>query len=313
MTTLSQRESRRPLGESGLAVPALGVGTNKWGAKGITLGRLLDTFSAAVDARLSLFDTAELYTGGKSERTLGEAMKRDARPITLITKFAPMPTRWSARTLSTALDASLARLGAPSVHLYLVHFPFTFLRIESLMDAMAQAHAAGKIKAVGVSNYNASQMRRAAARLAKYGIPLAANEVHYSLIHRDPETNGVLDACRELNAALIAYFPLGSGLLVKPPDALPRFGFVRRRFLGRGTPEQLVSLLQVLQRIAAVHGAGVTQVALNWLLQRDSHVIAIPGATSARHLEDNARALDWRLTAAEFEEIDYASSPWKGS
>ena len=313
MTTVSQHQFLRPLGGSGLTVPALGVGTNKWGSKGITLEQLVETFRAAVDSGLSLFDTAEMYTGGKSERTLGEAMQRDARPITLITKFAPLPTRWSVNTLLTALDASLARLGTPSVQVYLVHFPFTFLRIESLMDAMAQAHAAGRIKAVGVSNYTASQMRRAAQQLAKHGIPLAANEVHYSLIHRHPETSGVLDACRELNAALIAYFPLGSGLLMKTPEALRRLGYVQRRLLGRGTPEQLVSLQQALQRIAAAHAASVPQVALNWLLQRDGHVIAIPGATSARHLEDNARALGWELTPAELEDIDRASSPWKAS
>ncbi len=294
-------------------MPALGVGTNKWGTKGITVKTLLETFSAAVETGLTLFDTAELYAGGKSEQTLGEAMKQDPRPITLITKFAPLPTRWSSRTLLNALDASLARLNASSIDLYLVHFPYTFLGIEPLMDAMAQAHAAGKIKGVGVSNYSASQMRRAAAQLAKHGIPLAANEIHYSLIHRDPETNGVLDTCRELNAALIAYFPLGSGLLVKGPDALPRLGFMRRRFLGKGTPEQWASLLQVLDRIAVAHGAGVTQVALNWLLQRDRQIVAIPGATSVRHFRDNASALDWQLTPAEFDEIDRASLPWKAN
>ena len=310
MTRFPHRETR-PLGRSGLAVPALGVGTNKWGTKGISVKQLFDTFSAAVETGVTLFDTAELYGRGESERTLGEAMKQDARPITLITKFAPLPTRWSSRTLLTALHASLARLNASSIHLYLVHFPFTFLGIEALMDAMAEAHAAGKIKGVGVSNYSASQMRRAAAQLAKHGIPLAANEVHYSLIHRDPETNGVLETCRELNAALIAYFPLGSGLLVKQPDAIPRLGFMRRRFLGKGTPEQLASLLRVLDRVAAAHGADVTQVALNWLLQRDRHVIAIPGATSVRHLLDNASALDWQLTPAEVDEIDRASAPWK--
>jgi aryl-alcohol dehydrogenase-like predicted oxidoreductase len=209
--------------------------------------------------------------------------------------------------LLTALDA---RLGVPFVHLYLVHFPFTFLAIESLMDAMAEAHARGKIKAVGVSNYSASQMRRAAERLAKHGIPLAANEVHYSLIHRQPETNGVLDACRECEAALIAYFPLGSGLL-NSPEPRTRLSFMHRRLLGRTNSEQLSALLRVLERVAAAHRASVTQVALNWLLQRDDRIIAIPGATRPNHVEHNSRALGWQLTDREFEGIDLASSAWR--
>lgn len=183
ITESAQSAPRRSLGRSGLFVPPLGIGTNKWGSNGSSPDRFVQTFRHAVESGLSLFDTAEAYSSGQSERALGAAIAQSAHPVTVITKFAPYPTRWSAKTLLTALDASLARLGVPFVHLYLVHFPFTFLAIESLMDAMSEAHASGKIKAVGVSNYSASQTRRAAERLAKHGIPLAANEVHYSLIH----------------------------------------------------------------------------------------------------------------------------------
>jgi aryl-alcohol dehydrogenase-like predicted oxidoreductase len=298
------------LGRSGLFVPPLGIGTNKWGSNGSSPDRFVQTFRHAVESGLSLFDTAEAYSSGQSERALGAAIAQSAHPVTVITKFAPYPTRWSAKTLLTALDASLARLGVPFVHLYLVHFPFTFLSIESLMDAMSVAHASGKIKAVGVSNYSASQMRRAADRLSTHGIPLAANEVHYSLIHRQPETNGVLDACRECGAALIAYFPLGAGLL-NSPEPRERLSFMHRRLLGRPTPEQLDGLLRVLARVAAEHSASVTQVALNWLLQRDDRIIAIPGATRPNHVEHNSRALGWQLTDREFEDIDLAWSRWK--
>jgi aryl-alcohol dehydrogenase-like predicted oxidoreductase len=113
-----------------------------------------------------------------------------------------------------ALDASLSRLGLQTLDLYLIHFPFTLLRVERLIDLMAEAVKAGKVRVVGVSNFSAQQMRWAVARLAHYHIPLAANEVHYSLLHRHPEVNGVLDACRELNVALVAYRPLERGRLI---------------------------------------------------------------------------------------------------
>jgi aryl-alcohol dehydrogenase-like predicted oxidoreductase len=132
-------------------------------------------------------------------------------------KFAPFVARTSPRRLTAALDASLDRLGLKSIDLYYVHFPFPFADLNGFADGLAEAVKSGKAKSVGVSNFNADQMRRVADRLARSNIPLAANEVHYSLAHRDPETNGVLDACRELDVALVAYFPLASGRLTGPP------------------------------------------------------------------------------------------------
>jgi aryl-alcohol dehydrogenase-like predicted oxidoreductase len=148
---------------------------------------------------------------------------------------------------------------------------------------------------VGVSNFSADQMRRVADRLAKSDIPLAANEVHYSLLHRQPETNGVLDACRELDVALVAYFPLASGRLAAPP--------------ADGKPDSAAALRRTLADVAQAHQASASQVALNWLLARDPHVIPIPGASKAAHATANLAALAWSLTDAEFAAIDAASKP----
>jgi aryl-alcohol dehydrogenase-like predicted oxidoreductase len=181
--------------------------------------------------------------------------------------------------------------------LYFIHFPFTLLSVERLMDLMAEAVHAGKIRAVGVSNFSATQMRRAAAHLARNEIPLAANEVHYSLLHRQPEGNGVLDACRELNVALVAYRPLEGGQLTggsAPPEG------------ARGSSEH-GTLPRTLREIAQQHDVTVSQVALNWLLRRDEHVIPIVGATSARHAAENATALTWALSDEEFRAIDRAA------
>jgi aryl-alcohol dehydrogenase-like predicted oxidoreductase len=196
-----------------------------------------------------------------------------------------------------ALDASLARLGLASLDLYYVHFPFPFADLGGFADGLAEAVKSGKTKYVGVSNFSGDQMRRVADRLARSNIPLAANEVHYSLAHRNPETNGVLAACRELDVALVAYFPLASGrLAAAPADA---------------KPDKLDAVRRALAEVAQAHQAVPSQVALNWLLARDPHVILIPGATKAHHAKANLAALEWRLTDEEFAILDAASAPAK--
>ena len=171
-----------------------------------------------------------------------------------------------------------------------------------LMDQMAQAVQAGKIRAVGVSNFSASQMRRAIDRLGRYNIPLAANEVEYNLWHRQPEVDGVLDACRELNVALVAYRPLAGGRLAAS---------VSQRAPSRSSKKGQEELPEILQAIAERRGKSVSQVILNWLLRRDEHIIPIPGATRAAHALANAKALNWQLNDEEFASIDQASSPSK--
>jgi aryl-alcohol dehydrogenase-like predicted oxidoreductase len=205
--------------------------------------------------------------------------------------------RTSPRRLAAALDASLERLGRESIDLYYVHFPFPFADLNGFADGLAEAVKSGKAKTVGVSNFNPDQMRRVADRLARSNIPLAANEVHYSLAHRNPETNGVLDACRELDVALVAYFPLASGRLAGPP--------------AEAKSDRLDAVRRALAEVAQAHQASQSQAALNWLLARDPHVILIPGATKAHHAKANLGALDWRLTDEEFAILDAASGPAK--
>ncbi|MFI4974812.1 MAG: aldo/keto reductase [Caulobacterales bacterium] len=285
---------QRALGKTGAMVPALGVGTNRW-ALGTNDDAVLETYKALLDGGGNFLDTAEVYGFGKSERLIGDCIRKDPRPVFVASKFAPFIARTSPRHLLRALDASLARLGVPTLDLYYVHFPFPFADLGALADAMAEAVKAGKVRHVGVSNFSADQMRRFAERLGRADIPLAANEVHYSLLNRRPETNGVLDACRELDVALVAYFPLASGRLTDAGAA-------------EKTPKA-EALRGVLREVGEAHQASTSQAALNWLLQRDPHVIPIPGASKARHAEQNLAALGWSLTDAEFAAIDTASAP----
>jgi aryl-alcohol dehydrogenase-like predicted oxidoreductase len=284
----------RRLGKTGAEVPAIGVGTNRW-SYGANDAPVLETYQALLEAGGGFIDTAEVYGFGKSERLIGECLRKDGRPVFVASKFAPFVARTSPRHLMAALDGSLARLGLASVDLYYVHFPFPFADLGGFADGLAEAVKSGKARHVGVSNFNADQMRRVADRLGRSNIPLAANEVHYSLAHRSPETNGVLEACRELDVALVAYFPLASGRLAGPPSD--------------AKSDKLDAVRRALAEIAQAHQASHSQVALNWLLARDPHVVPIPGATKAHHAKANLGALDWRLTDAEFAALDAASAP----
>jgi len=309
---------QRRLGKSGIVVPALGVGVWSWGdkntwgyGKSYTRADVTQAYRACLDAGLNFFDTAEIYGGGESERILGEFAREDGRPVIIASKFAPLPTRFSASKLLDALDATLQRLGVSSIDLYQIHWPYTFLNKIALMDMMAKAYNAGKIRAIGVCNYNVKQMRGAHARLARYGIPLASNQVHYSLLHRNPENNGVLDACRELDVALIAYSPLQQGLLTGKYRAGQTFSISRARRMSRAygaaALNKIEPLIKMMEAIAQGRNKTTAQVALNWLLAKDEHIIPIPGAKNSRQATDNAGAIGWRLSEEEFRQIDEAS------
>ncbi|HEY3800555.1 MAG TPA: aldo/keto reductase [Caulobacteraceae bacterium] len=285
---------RRPLGASGVTVSAIGVGTNRWSA-GSNDTPVLATWKALADGGIDFIDTAEVYGFGKSERLVGQCVASGSAEALVATKFAPFIARTSARQLVGALDRSLARLGRTSVDLYYVHFPFPFASLTAFADGLAEAVKSGKAKAVGVSNFNADDTKRMAELLGQRGTCLAANEIHYSLLNRAPETNGVLAACKEVGASLVAYFPLASGRLAGRADA-------------HGDP-RTQKLLRALSAVAEAHQASVGEVALAWLLARDPCIIPIPGATKAAHAAANARAMSLQLTPEEFAAIDAASPP----
>ncbi|HTI14986.1 MAG TPA: aldo/keto reductase [Dictyobacter sp.] len=313
---------QRKLGASGIAVPAMGIGAWSWGEKGMwgygkEYGRddIERVYNICVEAGLNFFDTAEVYGQGESERLLGQCFREDQRSIIIASKFAPLPNRFSPHRLLDALDRTLERLGVPQIDLYQIHWPYTFLSVHGLMDALAEAVREGKVRAVGVSNYSADMMRKAYDRLARHDIPLASNQVHYSLLHRKPEANGVLDVCRELNIALIAYSPLEQGLLTgkfRAGDKIAQLPFQRRMQKNfRPAQQQLLEpLLQVMDEVAQAHEKTLGQVALSWLLEKDECIIPIPGAKSASQALENAGAIGWHLTPDEHKYIAQAAEPW---
>jgi aryl-alcohol dehydrogenase-like predicted oxidoreductase len=286
----------------------IGVGTNAWGSHGKARPELLPVFQAALKIGVGFFDTAEIYGGGGSERTLGLCLdglgQRAGGPRPLVlSKFFPMPWRFQRKDFVAALRATLERLRIPSLDVYLIHFPLG--RTTTWVNALGDVVEAGLARAVGVSNFSALQMRRAYDVLQRHGIPLVCNEVEYSLLRREPERNGTLAACRELGATMIAYRPLGLGLLTRGSAKNPSRGW--RRLLARGMQGAATDRLRaLLAELGDAHG-GMTaaQVALNWVQRKGA--LPIPGATSVAHLEENAGSLGWALTDAEVAALDEAS------
>jgi aryl-alcohol dehydrogenase-like predicted oxidoreductase len=318
-------ETTTTLGRSDVHVSRLGVGAMTWGdpsgvarfhpaklAYGGPAG--IEDERAALEASLAagvtLFDTAAMYSFGAAERRLGK-LARD-HELQVATKF-PASMRARADDLPAALEASLARLGRSLVELYMHHYPTGRVSIPRLMDVMADAVEAGKVRAIGVSNYSAEQLRQAHAALADRGIPLASIENGYSLLDRRVETNGVLDACRELGVTLIAYQPLASGALTGKyadgtrPSGLRRF--MIRHFRGSGR-EALAPVVALLREIGDRHERTPAQVALRWLIEQGD-VIPIPGAKSGSQAAANAGALSFGLAPDEIDALSQATVAWR--
>ena len=305
-----------------LNVAPLGVGAWSWGSgqlwgygKEYDRNDVGEAFQASLTDGVTLIDTAEMYGNGASERIIGELLREggfEETPV-IATKFAPLPYRFSAKSLLAAIDKSLDRLGIETIDLYQIHFPSPILRINSLMDALAETVKAGKVRRVGVSNYGVEQMKRAHARLATHGIPLTSNQVEYSLFQRAPETNGVLEASRDLGVTLIAYSPIAQGLLTGKygPGDRPA-GLVRRMgsTFGEQNLKKIEPVVNILREIGEAHDKQPAQVALNWLITQRS-VVPIPGAKNERQARQNAGALGWEMTDEEAEKLELATLGWR--
>jgi aryl-alcohol dehydrogenase-like predicted oxidoreductase len=292
------------LGATDVKVSPLGVGTNSWGSRTGPDRDKRATFAALLDAGITFFDTAEIYQATASEKTIGGCLRAGgpAGAPVILTKFFPFPWRLTRSRLEAALRRSLSRLGRDRVDVYILHFPLGPISLETWVDALADAAEAGLTRAVGISNCNAGQVRRAHAVLKARGLPLACNEVELSLLRPGAVRNGLLDTCRELGVALIAYRPLAQGVLTgkyseaHPPTG-PRAAIYRREQLRRIRP-----LVEALHAVGARHGRTPGQVALNWVVCKGA--IPIPGAKDPNQARDNAGAMGWRLSSDEIRELE---------
>jgi aryl-alcohol dehydrogenase-like predicted oxidoreductase len=317
-------EGKVTLGQTNLQVSRLGIGAMTWGqpsglarwtpaqlAYGPSHGAMEEerALEVSLAAGVNLIDTAEMYSNGASERRVGELAR--GKDILIATKFPPGPFSGDDR-FPKALEESLGRLERNTIDLYQHHFPSQRVSIPKLMNLMADAVVMGKVKAVGVSNYSAEQMRLAHAELAKRSIPLASNQVEYSLLHRQPEVNGILDACRELGITLIAYSPLAMGALTGKYTATAKASGLRQffgNFRGKGIAA-VQPVVELLREIGTRHTKSASQVALRWLIEKEN-VLPIPGAKNSNQAAENAGVLTFTLTPAEIEALNQATMAWR--
>ena len=300
-----------------IQLPTLGIGTWAWGDSlfwgyGSNYGEndVQEAFDAAVAAGANFFDTAEVYGLGESEKLIGKFLKHTSQPVQIATKYFPLPWRFNSDAVSDALTASLDRLDVQQVALYQIHTPFDFfMGQKTLMKALATEVKKGRILTVGVSNYSATQMQQAYDILAQYDVPLAVNQVRYSLLTRTIETNGILDKARELGVTILAYSPLDQGLLTGKytPEKREITGArkIDPKFSASGL-KKIEPIINQLKQLGEKYQKTPTQVALNWLIAQ-GNVIPIPGAKNAQQAQENAGAMGWLLSSDDVTQLSLLS------
>lgn len=275
----------------------------------------LRTLAAALDAGVTLFDTAESYGGGDNERLLGRFLKGRRESVQVATKFGIVrePGKYERRIdnspayIRQAVEGSLARLGTEAIDLYSVHRVDPAVPIEDTIGTLAGLVREGKVRAIGLCEVAPATLRRAAAVH-----PVAAVQSEYSLWTRDPEA-GLLDTCAELDTAFCAYSPLGRGFLTGKFDGnTPLAPGDFRSFNPRFTGDNLQAnqkIADTVRRFAAEKGCTPAQLALAWLMAQGEHVIPIPGTKRETYLRENLGAVDVALTPAEVAAIGAALPP----
>ena len=308
---------QRKIGQSGLSVSALGLGcmgmSEFYGPSDET--QSLATLDRAFEIGVTHFDTADMYGSGHNERLLARFLAGKRDRVVVATKFGIVrqPGQY-ARTIDTspayvkaACEASLSRLGIEVIDLYYAHRRNPDIPIEDTVGAMADLVTEGKVRALGLSEVSADTLRRAHAVH-----PISAVQSEYSLWTRDVEAE-VLPTCRELGVSLVAYSPLGRGMLtgaIAKTDDLAESDFRRAnpRFQGANM-EANQHLVDKVRALAATKGCTPGQVALAWLLAQGGDILPIPGTKRIKYLEDNVAAAAVTLTAAELAALDAALPP----
>ena len=312
---------KRQLGKTDIEVTPIGLGAMEFaGGRGFfkfMLGPVEpevqdEVIKVALDSGMNLIDTAEIYGSGYSECSVSRGLQAAGQTpgdVVITTKWFPMMKR--AKSMRKSVAKSTERLSPYPIDLYLVHMPFSVSSVKTQMDEMADLVESGMISAVGISNFSKDRMIKAHEALAERGIPLATNQVNFSLLKRGIEFNGTLEAAKELGVTIMAYTPLSQGVLTgklhSNPELLEVMPRMRRSRVGRYL-KKTEKLVETLETIALEHNATAAQVTLSWTTNyHGDTVIAIPGASKTYQAKQNAGAMRISLSSEQMETISSLS------
>jgi aryl-alcohol dehydrogenase-like predicted oxidoreductase len=304
----------RQLGHSGLRVSAIGLGTNRFGSEKVPQAAVRDIIDAALDIGINLIDTADAYQSGRSEETLGVALKGRWDRFVLATKFdhalgeGPNDRGASRYHMMYALEGSLRRLQSDHIDLYYVHFWDPLTPIEETLRTLDDAIRAGKVRYAGVSNCLAWQAARANALADLRGwTPFAVIQNHYHMLERGQEKE-TLPYCRTHGVGFIPYFPLAGGFLTgkyeRGEPAPPGSRGETSGYVQQYMTDASYARVEKLSAWAKERGYEMNELALAWLLAHQEVSSVISGATRLEHVQQNAKGAAWPLTPGEMEEIN---------
>lgn len=299
-----------------LEVSLVGLGCNNFGRR-IDARQTDAVVAAALEAGVTLFDTADTYSDGLSEELLGRALGERRADVVIATKFGstfggdPEQSGGRPEYVRAACEASLRRLGTDAIDLYQLHRPDPDTPMEETMGALHQLVTEGKVREIGCSNFSPAQIDHAHRISDGRGItPFSSVQNHWSLLHREPEEDGVNAACRERGLAMLPYFPLASGMLTgkyrssAEPPADTRLGSASPERAQRYLNDRNVAIVAELERFARERGHSLLELAIGWLAWDSVTASVIAGATKPDQVRANAAALGWQLTDDEREAVD---------
>lgn len=303
----------KPLGSQGLQASEIGLGcmgmSEFYGKRNDE--ESINVIQHAFESGITFFDTADMYGPFTNEILVGKAIKDFRNKITLATKFGIVrdtndPTKrglsGKPEYVKSAVEGSLKRLNVEVIDLYYLHRKDPDTTIEETVGAMADLVKQGKIKGIGLSEVNAETLRKAHSVH-----PVTALQSEYSLWTRDPE-DGILQTCKELGIAFVAYSPLGRGFLTGQIKKFEDFELddYRRfspRFQGENF-EKNIQLVHKIEEMAKSKNCSAAQLALAWVLAQGDYIFPIPGTKHIKYLDENIGALDVKFTKEELQEID---------
>jgi aryl-alcohol dehydrogenase-like predicted oxidoreductase len=296
-----------------LEVSVVGLGCNNFGGR-IDADQTQTVVDAALEHGITYFDTAELYTDGRSEQLLGAALGARRDQAVIATKWGHTHTiaKGAGRPdqIRTRLEASLRRLGTDRVDHFQLHRPDPATPVAETLGCLAELRDEGKILEIGCSAFSAAQLRESAAAAAADGVASWASvQNHYSVLTREPERDGVLDACAELDVAFVPYFPLEAGLLTgKYRAGIDRPQGSRLEQMGDRSvsfiDDDRLAIVEQLVVWCEARDRSMLELAISWHTSHPRIASVIAGATTPEQIAGNVHAAGWQMTAADRAEVD---------